>query len=684
MLRGRLKGTASIALFLISSHTVAFGQDEEAVLLDPVIVSGGFIEKSWLESGVSAEVISEEDIENRPSQDTVKDILSYTTNVTLPAGTGKSATIRGIDGTGPAENANAFFAGSRSRLGLSIDGRPANYNEIVFGNSALWDVERVELLRGPQSTITGRNAIAGTVTVKTNDPVFEQEAAAQTSFGNYDNKQLSGMVNDVLVEDVVAGRLAFDIRSGRSSVNYQSFEGVDNPGDIESANVRGKLLIEGDNSTIRLTATHNSYVTPNGEIIVRPFEQRNSNFPEQPVHETWTNSLNTEIEVELSDEWIAELDASATDFSFRRKTAPNGSKAGINSTEFSFDPRLRWYGDNDVEALLGAHIYQSRQKETIFLVSDLAFKDDVNTYAAYGEVVLPAYDKVNLTLGSRYEIEEHRRTGGDATGAVASIDLDQSFKTFLPRADLNWQPNDKQSLGFLVSRGYNSGGGGISFGFPSPFPVINYTYEKETAWNYELYGRHKLMDDKLRLSHNLFYSNYSDMQLPFDLTPDNTADELFVIRNADKVTVYGIEFGANYDVRDDIELFGNVGLLKTEVTSYPNSGVEGNELFSAPNFTANAGVNWMYEGILTSFTTRYTDGYFSDINNRPRGKTDGYFVADAKISYDLGNFKFFGEVNNIFDTDEAVAKYPNATSSASDTAVLEQPRSYKVGLKVAF
>jgi len=98
---------------------------------------------------------------------------STTPNISL-VGTGNQApTIRGVDGTGAAKGADAFYAGSRPRLNVQIDGRPASYNEITFGDSALWDVDHVEILRGAQSTLQGRNAIAGTLITKTKDPTFD-------------------------------------------------------------------------------------------------------------------------------------------------------------------------------------------------------------------------------------------------------------------------------------------------------------------------------------------------------------------------------------------------------------------------------------------------------------------------------------------------------------------------------
>jgi len=135
--------------------------------------------------------------------------------------------------------------------------------------------------------------------------------------------------------------------------------------------------------------------------------------------------------------------------------------------------------------------------------------------------------------------------------------------------------------------------------------------------------------------------------------------------------------------RANVDLFGNVGLLKTEVEKYPGSGIEGNSLFGAPNLTGAAGVSWQQDGWNASLAARYSDSYFTDINNRPRGKTDAYIVTDAEMGYAFGNIRIFGEIKNIFDADTAVAYHPGSTQ-ATDNAVLLQPRTFRLGVSARF
>lgn len=681
-----LSGTAFVLLGTLPTLAQESPISESDGYLGELVLSGDLIAQRGLTTGTSYEILNEDDLQNRPGVSSTQDVLEKAANVTMPVGTAKAASIRGIDGTGPAENANAFFAGSRPRLSYSIDGRPANFNELVYGDLPFWDVNKVELLRGPQSTIAGRNAIAGALVVNTNDPAFEHEQAAQLEFGSNNYKRVSGTIN-VPLGDKVALRVTGDWMEKTSTLNYEAYEGVEDPGAIESANVRAKLLTKldiADGATLMFTAAHSRYKGPQAEIITRDFDDQTSNYPEQPVHEETTDSLGVEFDVDLNSAWRFEFNASYADTKFIRTTAVGGSNGRIDGTEIAVDPRFNYSGPSGIEAAFGLHYFYKTQEEYLeFSVFDLDFDDSRETYAAYGEVLIPLIANVDLSLGARYEVETQVRTGGDSLGIIADIDADTEYEVFLPRLQLNWQPTWAQSYGILISKGYNAGGGGIATGSPNPFPIVHYEYEMETVWNYELYGRQELLDGRLALTQNLFYARYSDMQLPYDLTPDDTTDELFIVVNADDVLTYGAEIGAIFDATDTLSLFGSIGLLKTEIVSFPGSGVEGNELYNSPTFSANIGANWAYKDWTAGVSARYSNGYYTGINNRARGKTDPHMIADAKIGYNFGKFDVFAEVTNLFDNDSAVAFYPGETEDL-DTAVLEQPRAFRIGVIAKF
>src|SRR3546814_2469334 len=138
--------------------------------LSPVTVTGERVSRSLRDTESSVTVIDGEALDTRAGMGSTNEVLARIPNVVSAEPTNLAPAIRGIDSTGPAEGANAFFAGVRPRLTMQVDGRPLGFNELIFGNASLWDVQQVEVFRGPQSTIQGSNSIAGPVVIKTNDP----------------------------------------------------------------------------------------------------------------------------------------------------------------------------------------------------------------------------------------------------------------------------------------------------------------------------------------------------------------------------------------------------------------------------------------------------------------------------------------------------------------------------------
>lgn len=662
---------------------------QELADLPTIRVIGEMLSYTLQNSGNSVLVIEEEALDERKNLKTVRDVLMEVPNFTVITGTGKAPTVRGVDGTGPAENANAFFAGSRPRLNWQIDGRSATYNEVVFGDIGIWDLERIEVFRGAQSSLVGKNAIAGTVLVETEDPKAQQEFAARLEGGNLDQKRLSFMVNQPLSETFFV-RFAADGFERDSPVDYDSYSGVDDPAQISGHSLRGKLLYEPNserNTRLLVTLSDVEYEAPNSEIVVRPFEDQRSNFPEQPVHNPHTTSLGVEFISQLNESLAFELDVSATAFEFKRKTAPEGSQAEVDTDEQELESRIRYISKGGSEWVAGVWLHRSRQDEWIQFFGEQTFEDQSDSRAVYAEGLIPLTDTLEVTLGLRYEEEDREREGGDPTGELVNIAADETYDALLPKFGINYQPNEQHSMGILYSRGYNAGGGGITFAFP----IVNYEYDEEFVDNVEIYGRQEWFEGRLRTTQNLFYALYDDMQLPFDLTPENTRDEAYVVRNAGEVQTKGLELGADWLLNERWKVFASLAFLDAEITDYPNSGLEGNSLFMAPRWSGQLGGTWRSDRWTVQFNTHFSDGYYTTVSNDEGGEVDSYATLNGSISCALmDQVELYVSVNNIFDEDQPIALYPGINpgtglaDSDFDTAVLMQPMLVTAGVMFSF
>ncbi|CAH9051241.1 Vitamin B12 transporter BtuB [Pseudoalteromonas holothuriae] len=681
-----VSSTAQVAIAQQSLQTPDQAHQDMTV----IEVTGELLSRNLQQTGNSVVVIDSELLAIRPELRTVRDILSEIPNITMVTGTGKAPSVRGVDGTGPAENANAFFAGSRPRLNWQIDGRSATYNEIVFSDIGIWDLKQVEVLRGPQSTLAGRNAIAGTVRVQTNDPTFEQQFAIRVEGGNLDQKRASVTFNQPLT-DTLSFRIAADKFQKRSPVSYDAYPGVADPADIDGAQVRAKLMYlpkNENNTRLVFTLTDNEYSGPNGEIVDQPFAKLRSNFPAQPVHVTDTQSLGVEFSHDFYSNLSFEAVASITDFTFTRKSTPDGSKAEVDSTEHVIEPRIRYTAQNGSEVVIGTRWYQAKQDEWIQFIAKQSFKDDTDGIAAYVEGAVPLSDKLELTAGLRYEKESRQRSGGDPDRAIANIEADNDYSALLPKLGLSYELSDTNLIGLQFSRGYNAGGGGITFAMP----IVNYSYDEEYVNSLELYGRQQFLNGDINTSVNFFYSDYKDMQLPFDLTPNDTRDEAFVVRNAEQVQTIGAEFTGRWALNQQLSINSSLALLDSEISKYPDSGLEGNSLIMVPSLSMKLGASWQAKNWVANVSSNYTNGWYTTITNLQESKTDGFISVDASFNYYVNDdTKLYLSIRNLLDNDTPIALYPGTAptdsdkpNSAFDKAVLNQPRTISAGFEYHF
>jgi iron complex outermembrane receptor protein len=676
----RFLGTNAVTLVAGGGESGSQGP----ITLGPVVVTGEKVDRSLRDTATSVTVLDSQEIEERPGIESANEALERLPNVTT-TGTGNLApAVRGVDGTGPAQGADAFFAGTRPRLNVQIDGRPASYNEVVFGDVSLWDVEQVEVLRGPQSQLQGRNAIAGTVVVKTKDPTYEYEVGARLLGGNFETVQGSAVVSGPIVEDQLAFRLAFDRAHSDSFVHMPAFAGVQDPEEYNSTTLRGKLLLEPEAlegfSTL-VTLTYSDYSAPQYEGVARPFDDHIYAFPEAPVFNPRTISGIVETTWELTDSLAFENTFSVADISVERKSNPGTGNVEVDGMEYVEEPLLRFSAfDDRLSGLGGVYFFHADQHDFIDLFGGGDFDDETTTAAIFGELTYAVLDDVDITVGARYEEEDRRRVGG---AGPFLIDLDETYRAFLPKFGIAWHATEELTVGAVVARGYNGGGAGFTYNVP----FTSYTFDPEYVWNYEAYARADLYGGKLSLTGNPFFADYKDMQLPFDLNPDPDIWAI-VIRNADRALTYCAEFGARWLATPELELFADLGLLKTEITEYPGSGVEGHELANAPVFTADFGAIYRHEsGFDISADARVSDGYFSSVTNDPRGKTEPYVVVNAQVGYRLSeddpDTRIFAFITNLFDSGEPVLIEPGATP-ADDAALLLHPRAFGLGLEMRF
>ena len=656
-----------ISLCILNIYSLSAYAENNTITLDEITVVGEKFERNQSTTGSSTSVVTTDQLKREANLLSATQLLKRDVNI-LDTGLGNDLpTVRGVDGSGPAVGAVAFFAGSRPRLNMQIDGRTSSYNELAFGTKSLWDMKQVEIYRGAQSYAQGRNAIAGAVVMTSNDPTQEWEGAAKLNMGNHRLAQTAALISGPVVKDELAFRLSVDHQQRETSVDLPHYDPVGNPRWFKATNTRAKLLWTPSalpDLYSRLTFNHLNARAPQSETELQSHSPRYT--PERPVFQTRSASTIWDIGYQLSEHWKWENKLVYTHFIHDRKTTspfntalpPNrrGVPARVDGNEFQIEPIVK-YESEKYRGLFGLFYFNAKQDESVTMLNGRIartpittnFNDKTKTKAAFGEITFTPDIPFELTLSARYEQEHHQRKG---KSAMFSINRDKKYNVFLPKADIAWKINDDQRLGFKVGKGYNPGGAGVTFGVP----YTSYEYDAEYVWNYELYHRWTSADKRLRINSNLFYNDYKDMQLPFTLGPNS-----IVIRNADKVVTYGAEINTEWQATEKLALNAGIGMLKTDIKRYPNSGIEGNKLARAPSFSGKVGANYrLLDHLEIGTNYSYNSSYYSTADNLANGKVGHYDQLDVYLAYDFKHARITLYADNVLNSRKDILLVPRS------------------------
>jgi outer membrane receptor protein involved in Fe transport len=651
---------------------------------DYVVVAGERTKRTLRDTASSVVVVTDRQIEDA-SADRVEQILDLIPNVQLSSG-GEGPTIRGQDTTGASRDLYAFLGGTRPRTTLIVDGRAVTSNEFIFGIAPMWDVERVEVFRSPQTTTQGRNSIAGAIFVRTQDPAFEPEYRAREILGQLRTRQLSASASGPIVDGQVAWRVAGDYRDSRTSSRLTDrIEGAD-PNHVEYGLLRAKLLATPaalPGWRIELTYTHSQSQMPQVEGVTVPFRERRDLAANYGTFRANVDSLTTSLDYAPSEELAVSTVLTGGD-SIVRRFAPTGlGETQIHSRDWSGETVANWSPSADVKMVGGLSHYGAKLRQYIDLSQLIGvgrFNDRQESTGLFGEASWTLAPGTTLTGGLRYQTDSQRRLGKIGSGAAAiPLDYDRTFHAWLPKLSLAYDFSDRVRAGVLVQRAYNPGGTTLRFdtGAADDFGA-------ERLWDYELFARAELPGGKLRLSANLFYYDQRNAQRAqpiFIVAPSGNTVTFANLFNVPKARSYGGEVGVDWKASSRLSLRCGVGLLRTTIVRPGDEGTAfaGNQFQRSPKFSASAAVDWRpVERLQVSAQLHHNSGYFSDELNSAARRVGGWTKLDARAEWNAGKVRLFGYARNAFDKFYMTYLFSPSFGTAGD------PRELGLGVEARF
>ena len=543
--------------------------------------------------------------------------------------------------------------------------RLANYANNVY--QSMFDVEQVEVLRGPQATTRGPNAIAGVFNVNTKNPVFFSERAVQTRF---DWNEVSGFgkrvnyMHNVPVGKELAMRFVLQYEEDRNPVQVYDDGTPDIPpgtdfdalSEYNTLTLRNKFLwapqtlpdfsglftLEYQNGRDSafdswIWGTDSEMWAPDG-IARDPKDRMYGWSGGQRIFDTEDYGFTSDLRYEVGDTGELRSITAYMKNTFQDTPDSNSGTSGVTFDSLNRDLLTQYllYTFENVGSLDGV-VGASYRRETgdtqtgIFAITS---QDEREALSAFTDLTYHVTENFRLLGGGRLM---RNTVFFDATIFVPIL-IDQDVTVFLPKAGFAYDLDERQTMYATARRGFNPGGGGIDFGSFS-----SYEYDPEYVWTYELGYRGNLLDNRLALNVTLFYNQYDDYQ--FFYTPDPNTSRIL---NFDGVT-YGAEFEARAQVTDTLELIGGVGLLKTGIDA-PGQAIDGNRFGLDPEVTLNGGFVWQVAPVLSvDVTATYVNEYRSDFQYLEGTDSGNYVNVDAGVTGEIMDFTVRGWVRNVFD-----------------------------------
>ncbi|WP_353183665.1 TonB-dependent receptor [Bosea sp. (in: a-proteobacteria)] len=687
-----MRGVSLVSLLTVAAAMPAFAQSgpaapaTTAIELDTITVTGEKVERDLRNTASSVAVKTARDIDREDTGNaSVSEVLTGTPNVTYTDTVG-APVIRGQDTQGPLTGQNSFWGGTVPRATINVDGHYLSYNEFYFGATSPWDVKSIEVFRGPQTTSQGANAIAGAIVVNTKDPTFTREAAFLTEFGSYSSRRTALMLSGPIIADQLAGRISLDYSGRDSFIDYVSpnFQRRYADQDFRALNLRAKLLwrpTDLPGFEAKLTFSRNSTNRPSQEAASAPFDRLKHTTTTMPSWRQDTTTGILDLSYDFGNRFKLFNQSQYSDLSVSRKTGLLGNgDAYIDQWNASNETRLTYGEQGDVlSGVAGIYYAHTKTDEILYLAGRSTFDDTKRNLGIFGEASYRLTDRWTFTGSLRFQQDQIERAGQTVL-ARQGVDFDKTFQAVLPKASLAYAVTPDWTVGAMVNRGYNPGGVSLNLNAGQWQP-----FKEETLWNYELFTRASLLENRLNVSGNLFYTDFKNAQYFIPVVLATGVVQSYGI-NAEKAHAYGLEVNADYRVLDNLTLKAGAGLLRTEIDKISaNSGYKGNEFAKSPGYMLSFGVSW---DVTSKFNVtgqlRHTDGYYSDVANTRLYLIKPYTIADLRASYQFtDNLQLYGYVKNIFDARKPTYMQQNRGIGGTEASMTE-PRMIGVGLKGTF
>ena len=652
-----------ITAALLPLMSVPFSANADDSDIEKIVVTGDFQRETIQTLSASASLLSEEEISLRGAS-YLDEILGSAANVNFTAGASRGRFIQ-IRGVGLRSQ---FVDPINPSVGLVIDG--INYSGLG-GSSLLFDIDQVEIYRGPQGTRFGADGMAGMIQMQSAKATSDPSLKLHLGAGTYNSHEAGLAASTGLTDDTTARVSYFRRKSDGYVDNLYLNESTQNQDEQVARFKLNSQLTENLNTELNF-----HYIDINNGYDAFTLDNSRDSVADEPgqdnqksyaagIANTYTgfdkfdvslnvSAIDSELLYSYDEDWVC------NDINEPQLCAAGLHPWGYSSTDIYNRDRddqsaNLQFNDKTGNWVVGLY-YQNRdvdlERQYTWLASPFASTYETSNIALYGQVATPIGPKTTLITGLR--VEQYQGDYTDSNGFIQETD----DVMLGGKVALEYQVIDRTMIYASITRGYKAGGINSEalakakdegLNLDANFFQQHTSFDPEYLWSGEFGVKGSSLDDALTLRLAAFYMHRDDIQLK----AWQVEGQQFTgyVDNASSGSNYGLEIEGNYRLTDNLLLTGSAGYLDTEIDNFvTQSGLnqDGREQAQSPKYQY-------------AFTARYNftnafyamvgiegkdDYYFSDSHN---SKAPNSNLVNLSFGYDADMWSVRAWARNVFD-----------------------------------
>jgi iron complex outermembrane receptor protein len=552
-----------------------YAQELDDVDLEEVIVTARFRDTELLKSSGSISVIQQSTLFDRGSQH-LEETLNVLPNVNFSSGASRARFIQ-VRGVGDLEQ----FVDPKyfPSVGITIDDVDMNG---IAASALMMDTRQIEILRGPQGTRFGTNALAGMVNIRSNEPTDTLSVYAQAGIGNYDGWNVAAALSGPLTQNLL-GRLAVSQSDGDGFIRNDYLQ-VDDTNGRDEFGMRGKLRWLGQGSNYAELTVF--YVDIDNGYDAFSLESNRHSLSDEPgrdqqqslsvagksywqfksdlVLETIISWSDADTHYSYDEDWSNPGICDGVDFCY---PFSNSDRQQRNRDNISLDTHLMSVDRGRLNWVAGVYAQHRNEDFSRRYYGNFASEYETRRYAAYAQLNYDFKPGWQLVSGLRFE------TFRDDYSDTNDLHSKTDDEYFTGELTLQHELANGALLYATLSRGVKPGGVNTEassvFDFMDPkyrgFMQDRLQFGNESLLNREIGIKGRYLEDSLSLRAALFHMERNDAQLESWIWDDANFLWVGYLDSVDKGTNYGFELELDYQLSTGVSVFAGIGWLETDV-----------------------------------------------------------------------------------------------------------------------